>query len=303
MRKFVVALVMFSFFGANAQVLDPENGPRAWKKENTKQEEPVILTHVREADVMWSKRIWRTVDLRQKQNLPLYYPLQDITLGKRSLIQVIYNVLNDSKGPQIPAYTSYELKDQIPADQVLKMFTVEQEFDSLLFDAASGVCLGTQKNVFRKTFEGEIKEGIVKVHLMEDWFFDKQRSVMDVRILALGIEIPVYNINESQQNCDGTDVIVFNGWKAAGGSQEIWFFFPDLRGAFATHEAYKRANDAARISYDDVFLKRMFASYIFREESVYDREIDKYTKRLEALLEAERISESIRTFEMDMWEY
>ena len=38
--------------------------------------------HVREADVTWSKRVWSVIDLREKFNHPLYYPLDDIEDGK-----------------------------------------------------------------------------------------------------------------------------------------------------------------------------------------------------------------------------
>ena len=36
----------------------------------------VSYTHLREADVMWSKRIWRVLDLKEKKNHKLYYPLE-----------------------------------------------------------------------------------------------------------------------------------------------------------------------------------------------------------------------------------
>jgi hypothetical protein len=47
----------------------------------------------------------------------------------------------------------------------------------------------------------------------------------------------------------------------------------------------------------------MFDSYIIKEENVYDRYINDYTNNLNALLEAEKISNGIREFEQDMWQY
>lgn len=304
MKKLIVALLLLSFFGgANAQVLDPDKGPRAWSKEKTEQSEAITLSHIREADVMWSKRIWRTIDLRQKQNLPLYYPLVENTLGKKSFVQIIFEMLEDSNNVGLNAYYTYELKERIPPHAAIAKFEAGQEADSLIFDPETGECLGVELNMYRKSFEGEIKEGITKIHLMEDWFFDKQRSVMDVRILALGLEIPVYNVELSEQQCDGDDIVAFSGWKPGGGSDEIWFFFPDLRPTMAKKECYNRQNDAARVSFDDIFLKRMFDSYIIREENVYDRFINEYTKGLDALLEAEKISNEIRDYEQNLWQY
>ncbi len=302
MKKIIVAIFLFAFLGSSAQVLDPVDGPRAWKKENAKQEKAVTLTHIREADVMWSKRIWRTIDLRQKENLPIYYPLKEITQGKRSFVQVIYDMLKDPN-IDLKAYETYELMNEIPTEEVLGKFASSKEFDSLIFDD-DGICQGKAKNLFHMNFN-KVKPQIIKIKIMEDWFFDKQRSVMDVRILALAIEIPVYIIQENQVYCDGTgqDEIVFGDWKPAGGNDEVWFFFPDLRSELAANECYKRHNDAARITFDDIFLKRTFASYITREENVYDRYINDYTSGLDALLEAEKIKEDMRNLEMNLWQY
>ena len=83
----------------------------------------------------------------------------------------------------------------------------------------------------------------------------------------------------------------------------FWFYFPQMRSTFAKHECFKRKNDAARVSYDDIFLSRMFGSYIIKEENVYDRYIKDYTAGLDALLKAEKISNEIEEFEQVLWEY
>ena len=307
MKKLVIIIFMMTLLGsipkAEAQVLDPEYGPRAWQKENTKQLEAVTLTHIREADVMWSTRIWRTLDLRQKQNLPLYYPIADsATLGKRSFIQVIYDEIVaavDNPGPNsLRMYNDYQLRNPIPTDQImskiLKSDTMDRIIDPVTCEAES------YEEVL--DFFTKIKPEIIKVKLMEDWFFDKQHSVMDVRILALAIEIPIYTSKVDVDAICG--ITVFGGWDIVpNATTEIWFYFPDLRPTMAANECYKRSNDAARISFDDIFLKRMFASYIIKEENVYDRGINEYTNGLDALLEAEKISEKIRDFEGNFWQY
>ncbi len=71
----VLALILLSstFVDAQYKVLD-----KPWVKENTPTRRVVPYTHVREADVMWHRRVWRTIDLREKINHPLYYPIQKI---------------------------------------------------------------------------------------------------------------------------------------------------------------------------------------------------------------------------------
>jgi len=307
MKKLIFFIISISFFGlsisTNAQVLDPVNGPRAWKKENTKQEQAISLTHIREADVMWSKRVWRTIDLRQKTNLPLYYPIADsATLGKRSFVQVIYDELVkavQNPGPDaLKVYEQDELKNIVPATRALGKFS---KTDTLPYVVDPIDCTMGNKE-FSVDFVTEVKPEVIKIILMEDWFFDKQRSVMDVRILALALVLPIYNSAvEVDAVCSES---VFAGWEKVPNAPDfVWFFYPDLRQVLAENECYKRHNDAARISFDDIFLKRMFASYIIKEENVYDRTINDYTAGLDALLEAEKISENVRDFEMDLWHY
>jgi len=307
MKKLIFLLISIAFFGLSistrAQVLDPENGPRAWKKENVGQEQAISLTHIREADVMWSKRVWRTLDLRQKQNLPLYYPIADsASLGKRSFIQVIYDELvRSAKNPgpdALNVYEKYELKTIIPPDIVLAKMMKSDTFTSI----ADPMDCSTIERIETVDFFSKLKPEMFKVKLMEDWFFDKQRSVMDVRILALAIEFPLYTSKiETDAICG---ISVFGGWEQVpGAANEIWFFYPDLRQLLAENECYKRHNDAARVSFDDIYIKRMFSSYITKEENVYDRQINEYTAGLDALLEAEKISERIRDFEMNLWHY
>jgi hypothetical protein len=60
---------------------------------------------------------------------------------------------------------------------------------------------------------------------------------------------------------------------------------------------------AGRMTYDDVFMKRMFSSYVYKEENVYDRSINEYSTGLDALLESEKAKNDLYEFESNLWEY
>ncbi|MBR5663517.1 MAG: gliding motility protein GldN, partial [Bacteroidales bacterium] len=84
----------------------------------------------------------------------------------------------------------------------------------------------------------------------------------------------------------------------------FWIPFDDAtRTVLSEAPVYNRNNSAARLSFDDLLYKRQFASYIYKEENVYDRSIQDYATGVEALKESERIQQEIIDFEQNVWEY
>ena len=49
-----------------------------YEKVVTVEKEIIPYDDIREADVFWSKRIWRTIDVREKMNLIFAYPQQPL---------------------------------------------------------------------------------------------------------------------------------------------------------------------------------------------------------------------------------
>ena len=90
----------------------------------------------------------------------------------------------------------------------------------------------------------------------------------------------------------------FKGYKPL-----FWIYFPEARPILAKNDVFNRFNGAARLTYDDFFWKRMFSSYIYKEDNVYDRNINEYAVGIDAILESERIKNDLFTFEQQLWEY
>jgi gliding motility associated protien GldN len=110
---------------------------------------------------------------------------------------------------------------------------------------------------------------------------------MDVRILGI---CPVKNLYDENDNQIGV-------------TEMFWIYFPEARPVFAQAEVFNRNNSAEKRTYDELFWKRMFGSYIIKEENVYNRDIIKYASGMDALLEAERIKNELFEFEHDLWEF
>ena len=138
------------------------------------------------------------------------------------------------------------------------------------------------------TIEAYEAEHIIRYDIKEDWFFDKQRSMLDVRII--GICPVVYNENSITGAINGVKPL-------------FWLYFPECRYVFQNFFVYNPENDAQRMSFDDLFWKRDFSSYIIKESNVFDRKVNPNWSGLDALLESERIREEMFTFEHDLWHF
>lgn len=277
--RILISAVLFVFFNGGDLLAQTNVLDGVYVKEHTPERKVIPYTSLREADVQWSKRIWRTIDLREKKNHPLYFPTEEIN-NRKSFIQVLLKgILSDGT---ITAYDGFddEFKKALTSSEVKVLLA--DKIDTINVEDPDNPGNFIQKQAITK-FQ---PSSITKIGIKEDWFFDKQRSVMDVRIVGL----------QAQQNAtkeDGTVVL----------KPLFWVYFPEARYVFANAEVFNRKNDAERRTFEDIFWKRDFASYITKEANVYDRNIAEYKTGMDALLESEDIKEQIFNYEHDMWEY
>jgi len=257
-----------------------------YTREHIRNKQPVPYAYVREADVVWAKDIFRIVDLRQKQNLELYYPLKAIG-DRMSLVGLLlYGIDNEG----IRAFSTTDPRNE---------FVVQMTKDDI--DEAFGAGIDTLKVpdvntglITEIVVENERKVDEVKqIMLKEKWFFDKNHSVMKVQIVGI-CPIRVYPQKDDQDM--PTDIILRQ--------QTFWVYFPEVRPILANHEIFNRNNDAQRISFDDYFWQRRFDSYIVAESNVYDnRWISSYALGMDSQLEAEKVKKWLFEMEHDLWEY
>lgn len=246
-----------------------------YDKENSTNRRVIPYTHLREADVTWEKRVWREIDMREKQNQQLYFPLE-IGVSRISLLQVLFKYILKN---ELIAFSDEEFQVQLEPsvirNKIVKIDTVEQM--SYLED---GTEVATRVGTSDSTW---MYRQFRKIRLKEDWFFDKQKSVLEVRILGMGI----YTYDEEKE----------------APKEQFWVYFPSCRKFFAKHEVYNPKNDSERRTFEDIFWKRQFASVITKETNVFDRQISEYSKGIDALLESDRIKNDIFTWEHDQWHF
>lgn len=155
-------------------------------------------------------------------------------------------------------------------------------------------------------------QGIVGYNIKEDWFFDKERSVLDKRIIAIApvaeYIVKIADGKPTGQADEGTLVTIkADGTKSSKEetfqTEMFWLYFPDLRDVMVNYFTYNNESDAQWMSFDDLFWKRKFNAQIYRTSDKFDRNIEDYRFGVDALREAEKIKGEIRKWEHDVWNY
>ena len=280
-------LVIFVIFGSVSfgQVLEPvQDSPLDGvysKSLDTPHKKPVAYVSLREADIMWSERVWRIVDMREKVNHSFYFPIKPAQ-GRKNFMQTILDGIQQER---ITAYSPYDSATGQFDDAFNVAFTAEEALNTLAYVTQITVYNEYDEEEFKDTLNPIGIEEITSFKIKEEVFFDKQRSSMETRILGIAPMIPDKIANDGSLR------------------EAFWIYFPQAREVFAEAEVYNRHNDMARLTYDELFWKRKFSSRITKVSNVYDRSVDRYKSPMDALLEAERLEEKIFNREHDMWSF
>lgn len=242
------------------------------EKRTTFEKRVLPYDPVREADIFWEKRIWRVVDVREKMNLPFAYP-------PRPLFSIM---MDAAKSGEVTVYSTED-------DKFTQPLTPEEV-------AAKGASVDTVTTFDPETYEEKIKivtneinpEDVKRFRIKEVWFFDKEVSTLQVRILGIA---PLLDVKDENGN------FLYE-------QPMFWVYYPDARRILAKERVFNIANnDASPLSWEDLFEMRFFASYIIKESNVFDRRLEAYLSGVDLLLEGEKIKQEIFNFEHDLWSY
>jgi gliding motility associated protien GldN len=247
---------------------------KPWEQRDRKTAQPLEYEYVREADVMWSKTLWRTIDIREKVNLPFGYP-------QRPLIEILHRA---AIAGDITAYDPAVER----ADQFRKVLTpAEVAKIGSRKDSMEIINVETREPEWREINNPLTWDKITKYKIKEVMFFDTKTSSMQVRIIGIAPVMEDYDANGNYRG----DLTMY------------WLHYADLRNMLSKEEAFNPQNDQKSLSWDDIFESRMFESYIYKESNVYDRAIAEYATGKDLQLESDRIKQKNFEFEHDLWNY
>jgi gliding motility associated protien GldN len=248
---------------------------------------PLAYEHIREDDAAYVQRVWREIDVHEKMNLPFVYKA-DGDQGNQRFINILLSAI---KNDSITAFSAEDDRFTTPMTY--------QGISELLVAKPRSISVPDMnqdpdgsKGIMRDTtiIEEFNPDKVERYWIKEDWVFDKESSRMHVRILGIAPLKTVTNEDGSYRDV----------------SPVFWIYYPDLRSIFAKHEVYNAKNFGARMSWEELFESRMFASRIIKStvSNPNDEFIKSYIKDpILALLEGENIKEKIFNYEQDLWSY
>ena len=293
-RNFLIVVIsitgsMISFAQSNLlnAKFPEEIGMKSADKLIADNDKPLEYGYVNDRDILMGKMTWEIIDLSERINFPLYFPVDTANIGqnRRSLYDVLTKAIRDGEITDVYSDSYFNTK---------KSYKDIQASLSKIDTTDAG----------REQFNARIKispEYIIKQDLTAQdvsqykikgyWYFDKRQGELKYRLLGICPVTPdVFTMNSDEK-----DYI-----------ELFWVFFPAARDVLNEAKSFNDKNSAMPISFDQILNSRQFNSVIYQEENVYgDRAIASYMKdnAQNQLLESERVKEKIRNFEHDMWNY
>jgi gliding motility associated protien GldN len=278
----------------NAKTPD-EIGKKTAAQLNSDNDKPLPYGYVHDRDVLMGKTIWEFVDIDERINFPLYYPIDTAFVGKerRSLFDVLVKNIKNGKITEVYADDYFNSKKSLGdmASSFTYIDTIPAGFDEInnyYDDYKSGKKVLDPQFINKQDLTAQDISGY---RIKGYWYFDKRQGELKYRLIAL---CPVTPEARDAGN-DNADVIDL-----------FWVYFPAVRDILHESKAFNDKNSAMPITFDHLLNSRRFNGEIYKEENVYgDREIQQYMKdnSQNQLLESERVKEKIRSFESDMWNY
>lgn len=295
-RNLFVLLIVAVLGGttyAQTNILNADTPSEIGKKTDAQiandNDEPLPYGYIDERDILWAKTTWEYIDLDERVNLPLLYPIDTGRLGseRESLFNTLLNGIRSGEIENVYADSYFNRKRTLEelGPTLSRRDTLQQGYEQL----NAGEELDPQF-VRRTDIDGADVEGY---RIRGYWYFDTRQGELRYRLLGI-CPMVVDAYAKSQNNPNAKPVELF------------WVFYPEARNVLHDAMVFNRSNSSQPLTFDHLLNSRRFNAVIYKEDNVQgDREVDEYVadNALMQLLESDRIKETIRNFESDMWNY
>lgn len=234
------------------------------------------MAPIREVDAAWAHRIWRQIDVREKQNQAFIYEGDEYT-GGGAFIEILIDAVKKGK---VQAYSILD-------DRFTQALDLEAFNESLggTWDTTEVPDINTGEIILKVTRREFDVNSVTKYRIKEDWVFDRNAGRLMVQVVGIAPLKDQYDPN--------TNAFLYSG-------PIFWLYYPDLRKVLANYEVYNPNNSLHRMTWADYFDGRYFSSYIIKSDANNPRGLD-LERNLRGLEEGERVLDAIMAKEDDMW--
>ena len=268
-----------------------EIGIRTQEQKDKDNDAPLNYGYVDDRDILWSKTVWEIIDLDERVNFPMYYPIDTVDIGsdRRSLYDVLLKNIKSGKleDVYVDSYFTEKRKYSDLTATLQKVDTTDLGYEQI--NAGEEL---SPEYVNRRSLDAA---DIVEYRIKGIWYFDKRMGELKYRLLGIAPVAPDVNFIEDESMAP-EDALV----------ELFWVWYPSARQILHDAKVFNALNSAMPISFDMLLNARRFNAVIYKEDNVHgDREIRDYIadNALFQLLESKRIKETIRDREQDMWAY
>lgn len=248
---------------------------------------PLPYGYVEKRDVLWAKNTWEVVDLDERINFPLYYPIDTLNIGsdRRSLYDVL--IKNIKNGNIDAVYADSYFTEKITLDDISGALVAVDTTDDGFREMNEGLPISDYNIETRRV----AADNIEAYHIRGYWYIDKRQGELKYRLLGLA---PV------SRDANFLDDDTVNSIEL------FWVWFPGARDVLHKAKAFNRKNTSMPISFDHLLNSRRFNGVVYKEDNVQgDRRVKDYISNnaMMQLMESNRIKEQIRNIEQDLWNY
>ena len=317
-KLFIIVLIFAGIITANAQhqinSFFNQNGTiRLETQELDEASDTLASVFHRTEDIVWSRLIYRVIDMRYKQNYQLYFPVTSSDPKYRNLFKVMLDAIVDGmpvyEKSQEPGDIKPRLETPLAKDQIPGLLNTDREGISDGDIATSDYMLihydsVTDKMSFNDYMYQQYVRNQLKFMILEVVFFDKHYSRLFSKIIAIA---PM-----SSEDIEGEDTPITD---ALYQSLRFWVVYDDFRPYMARQYMIPQSNDSKRVTFEQFFAQKLYTSYIIGDSNMYDRMLaeaatrghdeqeDKALIERELKKEQQRIENELMTFELDLCEY
>lgn len=269
---------------------------------------PDSVRPIDDSNVMWKQRLWRRMDLNEKQNQPFFSKNNEIT---KYLIEWVQSGV-------LQPYKNDSLKTKISKEEFMRNLEIDDAFgDNALSDEEKAAGFGNETAAAAGSDDGwgdpkpkagaegkavagtkpaggagafyRLPRELTIIEIKEDAIFDKQRSRLYFDIQAITMIVP------ANKSVAGFDKVIAS------------FKYKDLDKLFRSNPNciwYNAQNEAKHKNMADAFDLRLFHARLIKKGNAEDKDLQEmYGGDKKGLMMSQQLEYKLMEMEHNLWEY